>query len=92
MPKTYSIAEARNDLPSIVHDVERGHPVKLTRRGRPVAVIVSLKEYERKVARRPTFAEAYEAWRATVELKEVAVASSYFMGLRDRSPGRKVKL
>lgn len=37
MPKSYSIAEARNDLPSILHDVERGGSVTITRCGKPVA-------------------------------------------------------
>jgi prevent-host-death family protein len=41
MDKTYSIAEARNDLSNVVREAEAGRPVTLSRRGRPVAVVVS---------------------------------------------------
>jgi antitoxin Phd len=47
MEDQYSIAEAKNRLPSIIHSVEKGPSVKFTRRGRPVAVLVSIAEYER---------------------------------------------
>ena len=47
MAKQYSISDARNNLPSIVKQVEYGPAVELTRRGRPVAVLISHKEYER---------------------------------------------
>ena len=45
MPKRYSIAEARNHLPAIVHDAENGAPIELTRRGKPVAVLISASEW-----------------------------------------------
>lgn len=41
MPESYTITEAKNRLPSLVHRVEKGPAVKLTRHGRPVAVLVS---------------------------------------------------
>jgi prevent-host-death family protein len=44
MPKRYSIAEARSNLPSIVGQAEAGREIELTRRGKPVAVLVSLQE------------------------------------------------
>jgi len=47
MEEGHSIAEARNNLARLVHVAEDGEPVRLTRRGRPVAVILSLAEYER---------------------------------------------
>jgi prevent-host-death family protein len=47
MQKQYSIAEARDKLPSIVHEVEKAGPIKLTRRGKPVAVLIAESEYER---------------------------------------------
>lgn len=92
MPKSYSIAEARNDLPGLIHDVERGGPVRITRRGMPVAVILSVQEYERIAPTKPTFAEAYEAWKRGVGLDGIDVDPDHFAALRDRSPGREVKL
>ena len=47
MQKQYSIADAKNKLPSIIHQVEEGPYVKLTRRGKPVAVLLSIGEFER---------------------------------------------
>jgi prevent-host-death family protein len=47
MQKQYSIAEARDKLASIVHEVEKAGPIKLTRRGKPVAVLIAESEYER---------------------------------------------
>ena len=47
MDKDYSIAQARHDLPAIVHEVERNGRARITRRGRPVAVVLSIAEFER---------------------------------------------
>ncbi len=47
MNKDYSIAEARHDLPAIVHEVERTGRARITRRGRPVVMLLSIGEFER---------------------------------------------
>jgi len=47
MERQYSIAQARNQLPCIVHEVEKGRTITLTRRGKPVARLVSIREYQR---------------------------------------------
>ena len=47
MSDAYSIAEAKNNLSGLVHEAEQGHPVRLTRRGKPVAVLISTEQYER---------------------------------------------
>lgn len=52
MDKTYSIAEARHDLASLVHEAETGKPVTLTRRGKPVAVLLSHGRYEELVEKK----------------------------------------
>jgi prevent-host-death family protein len=41
MTRQVSIAEAKNRLPAIVHQVEKGSGVQLTRYGKPVAVLLS---------------------------------------------------
>jgi len=88
--KKYSIAEARNQLPAIVHDAEKGTVAELTRRGKPVAVLVSVAHYERLVRNRPDFWSALQAFRKTHDLAELDV-EPIFAGLRDPSPGREVK-
>ncbi len=47
MEKDYSIAEAKQDLPAIVHEVERTGRARITRRGRPVVVMLSIAELQR---------------------------------------------
>ena len=85
--REYSIADARNDLPSIVHDVERGEPVRLTRHGRPVAVILSKAEFERlSKNREPTdFVSLLDAWRDSVDFEASGITGNEFDNVRDRS-------
>jgi antitoxin Phd len=46
MERQFTIAEAKSRLPAIIHSVEDGPSVKLTRHGKPVAVLLSICEYE----------------------------------------------
>lgn len=50
-----SIYEARNNLSNFVKIAEGGEPVELTRYDKPVAVIISYAEYEKK--ENPSFLE-----------------------------------
>jgi prevent-host-death family protein len=88
LEKYYSIAEARDKLASIVHEVEERGPVKLTRRGKPVAVLISESDYEWLTGRRQDFWSVVEQFRATHNLDELNVTDIDFHGLRDKSPGR----
>lgn len=92
MRKSYSIAEARSQLSELIHEAERGRAVELTRRGKAVAVLLSVEEHRRLTAARPSFAEAYGAWRQSVGAEELELDPMDFNKLRDRSPGRDVKL
>lgn len=90
MSNRYSIAEARDHLAQVVHEAEKGVPIELTRRGKPVAVLVSTREY-RRLTGRPTFWEAYQAFRQKYapELAELEDdVEDPFAGVRDRSTGR----
>ncbi len=91
MPRDVSIAEARNHLPALVHAVEEGPAVRLTRRGEPVAVLVSLAEYERLRPRRLDLWRAIEDFRERTDLSDLDV-DEIFGGVRDPSPGRGVEL
>lgn len=52
MEKKYSIAEARQQLPAIVHEAERAGAVRITRRGLVVARLVSEHEFQRLARRK----------------------------------------
>ncbi|MEW6279226.1 MAG: type II toxin-antitoxin system Phd/YefM family antitoxin [Candidatus Eremiobacterota bacterium] len=60
--QSFSIAEARHNLASLVHAVEQG-PIELTRRGKPVAVLMSQEEYRRLVSSRTNWWDAVMQWR-----------------------------
>jgi prevent-host-death family protein len=92
MPKRYSIADARSNLPSIVDQAEAGQEIELTRRGKPVAAVVSLRELERLRGARVSFAEAYRRFLKTHPLRDVEAERGFFEASRDRSPGRKVSM
>jgi prevent-host-death family protein len=87
--KRYSIAEARDNLAALVHDAEQADGIELTRRGKPVAVILSLTEYERLQAGRQDFWEAYQQFRDEFNLATLGLEPELFSGLRDSSPGRE---
>jgi len=91
MSRRYSIAEARSSLPRIVDDAEAGLEVELTRRGRPVAVVVSRRDYDRLRAQRGHFSDAYRRFSERFDLKQVGVDGD-FAGPRSKSEGRKVSL
>ena len=92
MPKQYSIAEARNHFTSIVRDVERESAVELTRRGKPVAVLLSIQEYKRLSSGTGGFWTAFTALRKRGNLQELGIEPDIFSGLRDQSPGREFSL
>lgn len=89
--RSYTIAEARQNLPALVHLAEESGPISLTRRGKPVAVLLSHDEYAELQTRRPSWWE---------EIKECRRSGGFQEGLtfeevdswRDRSPARPVDL
>ena len=91
MPKQYSISEARNSLPALVHAVEDGDAVELTRRGQPVAVLISISHYDRFTRQRPDPWSAIERFRAETDLEELDV-EQILDAVRDASPGREPEI
>ncbi len=89
MQKQYSIAAAKEHLPRIVHEAECGVAIELTRRGRPVAVLLSLREFERLTSRRPGFGWTLEEFRRDHDVESLGITPDVFPGPRDRSPGRE---
>jgi prevent-host-death family protein len=82
-----SIASARNNLPALVRAAEAGRPVEITRRGQPVAVLISRRDFERMGGGQGTWWEAIEDFRSRHDLRQLNV-EEIFAGVRDRSPGR----
>jgi prevent-host-death family protein len=64
MNKRYSVADAKNRLPAMIHEAEAGESIEITRHGRAVAVVLSMSEYQRLRGARPDTWTAYTSWRA----------------------------
>jgi prevent-host-death family protein len=92
MPQEYSIAEAKNRLSEIVHEAEKGKPIRLTRRGRPVAVLVSERGYAKLVGKPNSFWERLTAFRERESIAQLDIDPATFDGIRAREPGRRVSL
>lgn len=92
MAKQYSIAEARINLPRIVDRAEAGFSIELTRRGKPVAVVISVPVFERLQGGRTKFGDAYKAFRKKYSLKEAGLEAGFAASLRAAGGGRKVDL
>ena len=92
MAKQYSIAEARANLPTIVDQAEAGQVIELTRRGKAVAVVVSLREFERLRGARARFSDVYREFLTNHDLREVGLDEGFPAVARDKSSGRKVDL
>ena len=88
-PKKYSTSEAQDNLPKIINEMEDGRCVELTQEGKPVAVLVSARDYERlsgrKLGPKPDLWEAIQKFRAETNLEELDIDSIY-KDVRDRSP------
>jgi len=93
MAVRYSITDARSRFPTVVREAERGKPVELTRNGKPVAVVVGWEAYEKLSGRRKGFYEAVQEFRQKYDVEKLDLdPDEIFRGVRDRSPGRKVRL
>lgn len=90
--KTCSVAEARQNFARLIRSAEGGKAIEITRRGEPVAVLLSAAEYLALTAERPRFTEALAALRAERDVGELRIGDEDFEGLRDESPGRRVTL
>lgn len=91
MSKSLSIAEARHDLAAVVHQLDHQPRIQLTRRGKPVAVLMSMREYQRLTTPTRNFWEAYTAFTADTNLRQLNIEPEVFEDVRDRSSGREVQ-
>jgi prevent-host-death family protein len=88
--KVFHCGSAFN-LPKIVDEAEAGAEVELTRRGKPVAVIIS-HQLDRLRSQRPRFSDVYKAFLRKHSLEEISLEDDFFQAARERGTGRKVSL
>lgn len=84
-----TIREAKNALTRLIHSAEKGEAVRITRHGRPVAVLVSNREYQRLSAgavRRDPWV-FLERWRAQLPEGFEGLSDREVDDWRERSAG-----
>ena len=90
MQEQYPIGIAKNNLPKIIHSVEDGSAVQLTRHGKPVAVLVSFAHYQGLFKQKKDFWTALTYFKKSSLNKEPLIEDRDFDGLRDENQGRDV--
>jgi prevent-host-death family protein len=90
MMQEVSVAEAKSRLTSLLHEVEAGAPVQITRRGKAVAVLLSEAEYAALKAREPTRGlwETISRWRAETVPDWPDLGPEEVDAWRDRTPAK----
>jgi len=89
MVKKYSIAEARDNFTGVVHEAEEGTRVELTRRGKPVAILMGVEDFDRLSTKKPGLWKAYQEFRSRIEKADLEIDPEEIWGdVRDSSPGR----
>ena len=86
-----SIAEAKNELTRLIHEAEQGETVHITRRGKPVAVLVSEDVYARfkSLEQKTDVWQAIQTWRENSSFDWPELTQEEVDSWRDRSPGRE---
>ena len=88
MSKSYSIAEARHHFAALVHEVEVSDVVEITRRGESVAVLLSMRAYQKMVSPKPAFWDAYEQLRQAYDFEALDIQPETF-DVRSSESGRE---
>lgn len=68
--RTSTIAEAKNNLSLLIHQLETGEVIHLTRYGKPVAVLISEKQYQRTLGMNKSLNSAILNWRSQLNQKD----------------------
>ncbi len=92
MIKKIPVVEAQNEFMSIIHDVENGPAVQLTRHGKPIAVLISARDYESLSNRGDKFKISLKVFRDRMKKDAIEITDADFEGLRDQSAGKEIEL
>ncbi|MGZ8217110.1 type II toxin-antitoxin system Phd/YefM family antitoxin [Methylomagnum sp.] len=85
----YELTEADTQLAELVRLAESGESVTFTRQGKPVAVLMSIAEYERLGGeKKKNFWEAIQEMRSAPDFEPVDLTDEEIASWRDRSPAR----
>ena len=90
----YSVAEANSQFAAILRQVEKRGPVEITRHGNPVAILLSITEFEHlrdRQEHKPDLFQAIMKWREENDVASLNLnPDEIFANVRDQSPGREI--
>ena len=92
MANQYSIAQARDRFTRLVQEAESGQAAQITRRGQPVAVLLSVDAYEHLSSMQAQFGNNLEQFRVSCDIEGLEVDPDCIFDVRDKSSGRDVEL
>ena len=88
--KTSTIAEAKNNLSHLIHQLEVEEPIHLTRYGKPVAVMMSAAQYEKLISPVISLNSAILNWRNQLdEPLDIGLNDKELKTIRKESSGRE---
>lgn len=81
--KTSTIAEAKKNLPHLIQQLELEGSIRLTRDGKPVAVMMSESQYQKLVSPEESINSAIMNWRSQLdEESDVGLTSNELNDMR----------
>ncbi|MEQ1637545.1 MAG: type II toxin-antitoxin system Phd/YefM family antitoxin [Methylococcales bacterium] len=86
--KTSTIAEAKNSLSQLIHQLESDGPIHLTRHGKPVAVMLSETNYRKLTRNDNNLYQKILDWRQYLETEDGALTNDELKAIRTVSQGR----
>ncbi len=87
-----SVTEARQHFARLIKQTQQGKTIEITRRGEPVAVLLSASQYAAITGERSSFIDAMRQVRERLGVDELEIGDAEFEGLREESPGREISL
>ncbi|HEX4336159.1 MAG TPA: type II toxin-antitoxin system Phd/YefM family antitoxin [Polyangiaceae bacterium] len=81
------MSEARASFAAVLDRVEQGDPVRVTRAGKPVAVIVSLDQYREGELGAGSATKAFRSFMKNLDQRALKGPDPW-RGTRDETPGR----
>jgi prevent-host-death family protein len=85
--KTSTIAEAKNNLSQLIHQLESDEAIHLTRHGKPVAVMLSEANYQKLTHKGKSLYQAIQQWRNQLD-SDSGLTESELKNVRATSQGR----
>lgn len=88
--KTNTIVEAKHNLSQLIHRVEAGEAIHLTRYGKPVVVLLSEDRYQNLIAPNKSLNAAILNWRSQLDDGlDIGLSDNELKALRKDSAGRE---